>query len=264
MRDVSFKEHTTLGRTGLKVSRLGLAGGYGIPAQAVEKAFHEYGVNYFYWEGRKPGMKEGLRNLVKNNRKELIIAIQSYDHLGIWLRYSVEKALRQLEIDRVDILFLGYFNKMPNRILLSLGAKFKREGKILHLGVSGHNRIFHGKTARDESSPFDVHMIRYNAAHRGAEEDVFAGLARSRPGITTYTATRWGKLLHTKNMPANEKPLSAAECYRFVLSHPMVDVCLAGPRNEHEMIDGFKALSDGPLSVREMERVRKIGDFVHG
>jgi len=264
MRENSYKEQTTLGRTGLKVSRIGLSGGYGITAHAVEKAFHEYGINYFYWEGRKPGMKEGLRNLVKNNRKELIIAIQSYDHLGIWLRYSVEKALQQLEIDQVDILFLGYFNKMPNRRLLSLGAKFKREGKILYLGVSGHNRIFHGQTASDESSPFDVHMIRYNAAHRGAEKDVFERLSQNRPGIITYTATRWGKLLHTKNMPENEKPLSAAECYRFVLSHPMVDVCLAGPRNEHEMIDGFNALTGGPLSEREMERMRKIGDFVHG
>jgi aryl-alcohol dehydrogenase-like predicted oxidoreductase len=264
MHEKSFTEKTTLGRTGLKVSRIGLAGGYGVPAPAVKKAFHKYGVNYFYWEGRKPGMKEGLRKLAKNNRKELVIAIQSYDHLGIWLRHSVEKALQQLEIDQVDILFLGYFNKMPNSILLSLGEKLKREGKILHLGVSGHNRIFHGKTASDESSPFDVHMIRYNAAHRGAEEDVFARLSQNRPGITTYTATRWGKLLHPKNMPENERPLSAAECYRFVLSNPMVDVCLAGPRNEHEMIDGFNALTGGPLSAEEMERVRRIGDFVHG
>lgn len=52
----SFEEHTTLGRTGLEVSRIGLAGGYGVPATAVEKAHHEYGINYFYWVSRKPGM----------------------------------------------------------------------------------------------------------------------------------------------------------------------------------------------------------------
>ena len=44
---MDFKSHTTLGRTGLSVSRLGI-GTYGAPADALERAFHEYGINYFY------------------------------------------------------------------------------------------------------------------------------------------------------------------------------------------------------------------------
>lgn len=36
-----------LGKTGLKVGRLGLAGSYGAPARAYETAF-EQGCNYFY------------------------------------------------------------------------------------------------------------------------------------------------------------------------------------------------------------------------
>jgi hypothetical protein len=28
------------------VSRIGLAGGFGVPTVAIEKTFHEYGVNY--------------------------------------------------------------------------------------------------------------------------------------------------------------------------------------------------------------------------
>jgi hypothetical protein len=42
---MSFREHTKLGRTGLEVSRLGIGSGYGVPAAAVERAFHEHGVN---------------------------------------------------------------------------------------------------------------------------------------------------------------------------------------------------------------------------
>ena len=67
-----------------------------------------------------------------------------------------------------------------------------------------------------------------------------------------------------KKMPPGEKPLSAADCYHFVLSHPDVDVCLAGPRTEQEMNEGLKALDLGPLSDEEMVRIRKIGDYVHG
>ncbi|MFH2037575.1 MAG: hypothetical protein ABIJ45_14335, partial [Candidatus Zixiibacteriota bacterium] len=81
---MSFTEKRILGKTGLKVSRLGLASGYGISASSVEKAFHEFNVNYFYWSTpRKSGMREALSNLVKNHREEIIIVLQSYDHLGI-------------------------------------------------------------------------------------------------------------------------------------------------------------------------------------
>ena len=98
----------------------------------------------------------------------------------------------------------------------------------------------------------------------GAEQEVFAGLPDTRPGIVTYTATRWGRLLRADKMPTGEKPLTAAECYRFVLSHPAVDVCLAGPRTEQEMEEGLQALTDGPLSPEALSRARRIGDHVHG
>jgi len=264
MNGADYKERRMLGRTGLSVGRLGLAAGYKVPAAAVEKAFKEYGVNYFYWETRKQGMKEGLRRLVNTDRDDLVIAIQSYDHTGFWLRRSVEKALRELKIDRVDILFLGWFNKMPNNRILAEVNRLKEDNKVRFLGMSGHNRRFHGEMAGREDSPFDVHMIRYSAAHRGAETEIFSSLTEVKPGITTYTATRWGKLISEKKMPPGEKPMTAAECYRFVLSHPSVDLCLAGPRNEREMEEGMLALTAGPLSPEELDRFRRIGDHVHG
>ena len=45
---MDLKERVPFGSTGLMVSRLGLASGYGVPASAIEKAFHEYGINYLY------------------------------------------------------------------------------------------------------------------------------------------------------------------------------------------------------------------------
>ncbi len=264
MADTTFQQKTTLGRTGLSVSRIGLAAGYKPPARAVERAFHEYGINFFYWVARKPGMREALLPLLKSKRDELVVAIQSYDHLGLWLNRSVESALRELNIEQVEILFLGWFNFSPSQRLLDMALKLKELGKIRFLGISGHNRLFHGKTARDPDSPFDLQMIRYNAAHRGAETDIFNSLPDQPPGIVTYTATRWGQLLKQRKMPPGEKPLTAAECYRFALSHPAVNVCLAGPRSEEQMDQGLQALSQGPLSPDELARIRRIGDHVHG
>ena len=259
-----FREHKTLGRTGLPVSRIGLAGGYGISAGAVEKAHDEYGINYFYWVARKPGMGTALRKLARRDREKLVIAIQSYDHLGLFLKRSVEKALSDLDTDYVDLLFLGWFNRAPGRRLMESAQGLLEAGKARFLGVTGHNRTYHGQLARSGGGPFDVLQVRYNAAHRGAETEVFLDLPQDRPGISVYTATRWGKLLKARAMPKGEAPLTAAECYRFALSHPSVDNCLSGPRDQAEMLEGLKALSAGPLEPDELERIRRIGDYVHG
>ena len=70
--------------------------------------------------------------------------------------------------------------------------------------------------------------------------------------------------IDARRMPPGERPLTPAECYRFVLSNPAVDVCLSGPRSEREMEEGLRALADGPLGPDDMERARRIGDHVHG
>jgi aryl-alcohol dehydrogenase-like predicted oxidoreductase len=79
-----------------------------------------------------------------------------------------------------------------------------------------------------------------------------------------FTATRWGQLLKAKKMPEGEKPLTAAECYRFVLSNPAVDVCMSGAKTVDEMRENLAVLDAGPLSPDEMARIRRIGAHVHG
>jgi len=254
---VDFRVPKPLGRTGLEVSRIGLAGGYGLSAPAIQRAFHEFGINYFYWVSRKPGMKVALRELIRKGREKLVIAAQSYSRSRFFLERSLDKALSELGTDHLDVFYLGWFNQMPKSKLLDRAMRLKERGKIRFLGVTGHNRKYHGELARRRDGPFDVLQVRYNAAHRGAEEEVFQNLPELRPGISTYTATRWGKLLNARKMPPGEAPMTAADCYRFVLSHPAVDNCLAGPRTETQMLEGLKALSQGPMDAVELERARQ-------
>lgn len=263
---MNYQEKTFLGRTGLKVSRMGLASGYGIPAASVEKAFREHGVNYFFWGNpRRKGMGEGLKALVKTDRDNLVIALQTYDHWGPFIQGGVEKGLKALGTDRADLLILGWFNHPPQGKLLENALKLKEQGKVRFLAMSGHERRTFGAMARDPKSPVDVYMIRYNAVHTGAETDIFPNLpAQNRPGITIYTATCWKKLLKQSKMPPGEKPLTAAECYRFVLSNPNVDLTLFAPNSEQQMIEGLQALEQGPLLEEEMARARRIGSHIHG
>ena len=261
-----FRERTTLGRTGLEVARIGIGSGYGIPAGAVEKAFHEHRINYLYWSlSRRAGMTEAIRTLGPKHRDDLVIVMQTYDHLGLFMERAHEKGLAKLGIDHADVLILGWFNRYPSRRVIDGALRLKEQGKVRFLAISGHNRKTHGKVAAMADTPIDILMVRYNAAHAGAEHDVFPHLPdTNRPGVTSYTATRWGQLLKQRKMPPGEKALTAAECYRFVLSNPNVDLCFTGPRNADEMDAAISALDGGSMSPEEIQRVRRIGDHVHG
>lgn len=263
---MSFQKHTVLGRTGLSVSRLGIGSGYGIQSKAVEKAYHEYGVNYFFWSSpRRKGMQEAIQKLAVTEREKLVIAIQTYDHIGLTMRHFVEKGLRALNLEFADILILGWFNYIPGSRVIKTALKLKEEGKIRFLGMSGHNRNVFGQIAREADSPIDIFMVRYNAVHRGAETDIFPYLSmENRPGIITYTATCWKKLLNPGKMPPEEHPLTSTECYRFALSDPNVNLCLTGPKNQKEMNEALLALKSPILSPVEIERIRRIGDYIHG
>lgn len=263
---MDFRTPTTLGKTGLRVSRLGIGSGYGVPAAAVEKAYHEYGVNYLYWcLPLRYGMTAAIRHLAPAHRDKLVIAVTLFARRGRSLPGSVEKALRKLRIDYADVLLLAWHNRYPRASALEAAVKLKEQGTVRCIAMSGHERETFGSMAQRPDCPVDVFMVRYNAAHPGAETDVFPHLPeQNRLGVIAYTATCWGKLLKPRKMPPGEQPLTAPECYRFALSNPHVDVVLTGPKNKRQMDEALKTLDAGPLSTGELERMRRIGGYVHG
>lgn len=257
-------KNAILGGTGLSVGRLGLAASYGAPAEAFEEAF-EKGCNYFYLGSgrRRAGMKQAIRNLCSRGQREnLVIAIQTYARFGILTEWLLRRNLRSLGLDRADILILGWHNRRPSAKLVERALALKDKGLFRFLGMSGHQRALFPQMA--ESGHFDLLHIRYNAAHRGAEKEVFEKLqSNSRPGIVTYTATRWGQLLNPKKIPTGESVPAPSDCYRFVLSNSAVDVCLCGPKNLSQMQAALPALELGPLGEEDMQRMKRIGDYVH-
>jgi predicted aldo/keto reductase-like oxidoreductase len=58
--------------------------------------------------------------------------------------------------------------------------------------------------------------------------------------------------------------MSPAECYRFCLTSPHVDVVLQGPANRAQLDENLKALEAGPLAPPDEARIRKFGAAVHG
>jgi len=264
---MDFKERVSFGKTGPMVRRLGMASGYGVPTAAIEKAYHEYGVNYLYLSPmiNLKSMVQAVRNLAPTHRDDLCVVLARPLLKTYRLERYVERWLKKLNLEWTDLLFQAV-RKPPKDSFTDDLLRLKETGKVRLAGVSSHNRPLLGKIARGEAAaPLDFLHIRYNAVHTGAEHDIFPHLLEeNRPGIGVFTATCWRKLLKPKLMPAGEHPMTAADCYRFVLSNPNVNVCLTAPKTEEQMHDNLQALDAGPLDDEEMARVRRIGKHIYG
>lgn len=251
-------------RSPLGEARIGLGAAYGLSARGVRTAF-DRGVRFYLWGALpKADFGAGLRDLCRTHRDELQIAVQSYARHGYTLRPGVELSLWRLGTDHLDWLCLANWHDPPTEDVLAAAQRLVERGLVRRLMISSHHRPTFATLARQNPPPFAAWMVRYNAAHRRAEDEVFRLThAVERPAIIAYTALRWGTLLDPRYAPPGQAPLSATEAYRFVLSAPEVDLCLAGPRNEEELSAALSALDQGPLDEEGLVRSRLVGDAAH-
>jgi aryl-alcohol dehydrogenase-like predicted oxidoreductase len=260
-----FSEKTTLGRTGLRVGRLGISSSFGAEAGAYEEAF-EKGCNYFTWgtfiKGRSSKMRAAIRHIVqKGQRDNLVVAMLTYAHNAFLTETFFIRGLKASGIEYADVLILGYFSKRPSQRIVDGALRLKEKGLVRFIGLSGHNR----KLFPELEGELDVFHIRYNAAHRGAETETFPYLSgENKPGVVSFTATRWRQLLKPGKMPKGEAPPTAADCYRFALSNPAIDVCMMGAKNMEQMRENLSVLDQDPMTEEALMRMRHIGDYVYG
>jgi len=259
---MSFLE-TDLPKVGKRVHRLGLALNFGIEPNGVAAAL-ERGLNYVFWTARDKKMVAPLKAALQRNRERYVIATgPTMGFFGGSFRRSAEKALRELGTDYLDVFhlfWLGVGSSMRDATIDEM-LKLKEEGKIRTIAASIHDRPRAGKLAED--SVLDLLMIRYNAAHPGAERDIFPHLEKRRPALVAYTATDWRKLLKRPRGWTDAVP-TAADCYRFCLSSPSVDVVLCGPKTEQQLDENLSGVMRGPLSKEEDTWMREFGKVVHG
>ncbi len=254
--------YAVLGRTGQRVFRLGLSGSYR-PGESALRAGVEAGMNYLFWYFWDTQMTRVLADVLRSNRERYLLAT-GVANLGPWfVRRGLERCLRRLRTDYIDVFHIfwvgaGRFSESVYETLL----RARDEGKIRWIAVSTHARRYAAALVMQDK--LDVLMMRYNAAHRGAEQEIFPFLAVSSPGVVSYTATCWGRLLRRpRGWPLDAPVATAGQCYRFVLSDPHVHVCLTAPRSEAQLRENLSALDRGPLDEHEMAFMRRFGDAVH-
>lgn len=258
-----LKERVKLGRTELRTGRLGLGASYMATTKAWEAAY-EAGCNLFYYGAlRTPPMAKAIRNiLARGNRDDIVIVLQSHMRSSRILEKSFFRGLKRLGIERADVLLLGQHSGFPNDKILDKAEELREKGLFRYLALSSHHRPLFKELVKD--SRFDLFWLRYNAANRGAEEDVFPYLPEARPGIVGFTATRMMTLVRSRKIPKSETRPTAGDCYRFVLANPNVDAVITGPLRKKHMMQNLRETAKGPMSKEEIEWMRRIGDYVYG
>jgi aryl-alcohol dehydrogenase-like predicted oxidoreductase len=258
--DFLYREVPAFGR---RVFRLGLATNYGIQGEDLDWAL-EQGVNYVFWPPNARRMVNPLKAALKRDRESILLASgPTIGYFGGSIRRGCERLLKQLNTDYLDVFQLFWLGRTSAWTLSTMEAMvaLRESGLVRSIGVSLHDRKRAGMLA--QASPLDVLMIRDNAAHPGAERDIFPHLEKRRPAVVAYTATRWRGLL--KRTKGWEGPvMTAGDCYRFCLSNSHVDLVLTGPKNRRELEDNLRDLREkGPLSDEENRWIRDFGQVVH-
>lgn len=245
-----------------RLFRLGLSGSFDLDEAGSREALER--VQYVFWTPRMKGLTPALRAALARDRERY--AVSSGPMLGFFkggVRKAAEAALRSLGTDYLDVFQLFWLGKMSafTEAVQDELVKLREEGKVRAIGASVHDRPRAGRLAAE--SVLDLLMIRYNAAHPGAEQDIFPHLEARRPALVAYTATAWRRLLRAPRGWTGPVP-TAGDCYRFCLTSPHVDVVLTGPRTVQELRANLAAVEKGPLSASEEDWMRSFGRAVHG
>ncbi|MGD9644935.1 MAG: aldo/keto reductase [Pirellulales bacterium] len=258
---------------GKPVCRLGLAsrGSGAVAPDDVLEAIAQ-GVNFLNWPGQADGplCRDGLQAAVAGlddaAREPLVLCVQFGARTVADARDELQAILAELRTDYIDVLTLYYvehaeeWNALaaPGGVLEYLEAA-RRDGVVRQIGLTSHQRQLAARIA--ETGRIDALMLRYNAAHRGVERDIFPVVeARGLP-LIAYTALRWGALLQpTPDDPPAWTPPPVVDWYRFALQAASVSVVLAAPASRHELDEDLRVLDvAGPM---DDERYRALAE--HG
>lgn len=266
-----MKRKASLGLGMPEVTRLGLATrGNTHPTPEDVLLAYERGVNYWNWCGHEDGMSQAIRELGKERNKIVIATQISVDD---WSQDSMarelDETLETLQTDYLDVVTLYYveserewFEITADQGALEALTRAKSQGRLKAIGLTTHQRHLAAKWV--QSGVLDLLMIRYNAAHRKAETEIFPICEELGLPMVCFTCLRWGALPKSTPLdPADYQIPKAPEWYRFVLSHPAVSVALMAPNNRKELLENLELLEDWRAVPRqEYKQMKAHGDRV--
>jgi len=221
----SGPSYRTLGRTGLRVSEVGM--GVMISSDpALVRAALDQGVNYFdtarsYMGGRN---EEILAQGLAGRRHEAVIATKCHQRNREQVVASVEQSLKALRTDVIDVLLLHGLSGRDQVLLpehLESVEALRKDGKIRFAGVSTHTAMDEVLDAAVKAGVYDVVLTSFNFQSPPEVVEAVRRAAAAGVGVVAMKIMTGGYAMAP--LPGLNPYQSAL---RWVLDHPAVSTTI--------------------------------------
>ena len=248
-------EYTVLGKTRLKISRVGFGG---IPIQRVDREqakpliarLVREGVNYIDTARGYTVSEEYLGYALEGLRDKFILATKSMARTKEAMEKDISISLNNLRTDYIDLYQVhNPSSKDLQQVIAPGGAlealqEAKKVGKIGHIGITLHSTDLFAEAL--ELPWVETIMFPYNIVETQAEE-LIARCAEKNIGFICMKPLAGGAL---ENAPL---------AIRFVMQNPHVSVVIPGMAEEKEIEQNIAAAVDNsPLTEEERAEISRI------
>ena len=248
-------EYRILGKTGLKISRLGFGG---IPiqktdAQATKALMQQLlsaGVNYIDTARGYTVSEEYLGYGLEGIREHFVLATKSMARTREGMEKDIAISLQNLRTDYIDLYQVHNPNAKDLEQVMAPGGALealqeaKTAGKIGHIGITLHAVELFEKAV--ELPWVETIMFPYNIVETQGEE-LIAKCAEKNIGFICMKPLAGGAIEN------------ANAALRFVVSNPNVTVVIPGMGAPEEITQNVAITSDSsPLTTEEQAQMRKI------
>lgn len=213
--------YRTLGRTGLKVSVIGIGAMLTHEEMVLQAAF-DRGVNYIdtadcYLGGNSERI---VGRALRGYRDKVIVATKCHVGTRESITRMIDTSLQRLQVDCIDVMQLhGISTKeeVTNAIAQEVLSEYREKGKIRFVGVSTHRNEAEVLDAVIEDKFFDMVLVVYNFKSGQKIQDAIERAAKAGVGIVAMKTQAGG--YETEEM-GSISPHQAA--LKYVLQNPHI------------------------------------------
>ena len=250
-------KYTTLGKTGLQVSVVGLGG---IPVQRTDKdgavkiieECMAQGVNYLDTARGYTVSEEFFGEAIKPYREKWIIATKSMSRDYESMKKDIEISLRNLQTDYID-LYQIHNIKTDEEFALCFGEngayraleEAKTAGKIGHIGATAHGLEAFARLIREYEDKIETMMFPYSIVENQAA-DLMRECTEKNIGFISMKPIAGGNI--------DDCTLAI----KYIVNNPDCTIVIPGMGNEEEVRQNTCDEVFEPLTEEDKEKCAKI------
>ena len=252
-------EYRVLGKTGLKISRLGLGG---IPIQKIDPdgtraligELMRESVNFIDTARGYTVSEEYLGYALEGVRDKFVIATKSTSRTKEAMAKDIDISLANLRTGYIDLYQIHNPNAADLEVVMAEGGALealieaKTAGKIGHIGITLHSAELFKKAL--DLSFVETIMFPYNIVETQGEE-LIAECAKRDIGFICMKPLAGGAID------------DADTALRFIVSNPDVTVVIPGMADSKEIAQNVAATADtSPLTSDEVNKIVNIREHL--